>query len=85
MSDPYYDQSRLHRSRRNRNDLPPEAPSEGGAWVLGALLILILMALTWFSIAPLQNTHETAANRAPLAEVETTGRSDRTSPQIPRQ
>jgi hypothetical protein len=86
MSDPHYDQSRLDRSRQFRNDLPPEAASEGtGALVLGALMILVLMALTWFSIAPQQNTHETAANRAPLTEIETTGRSDWTSPQIPHQ
>jgi hypothetical protein len=86
MSDPYYDQSRMDPSRQDRNDLPPEAASEEtGAWALGALLMLLLMALTWFSFAPLQNTHETAANRAPLTEVETSGRSDRTSPQIPRE
>jgi hypothetical protein len=85
MSDPNYDHSRLDRSSRYRNHLPPEPGSDGtGVWVTIALGIAALMMLAWFSIAPPQNTHETAANRAPLTEIETTGRSDRASPQIPR-
>jgi hypothetical protein len=85
MSDPYYDHSRFDRSSRYRGESPSEQGGDGtGVWVLVALGIVVVMALSWFSMAPLQNTHETAANRIPLTEIETTGRSDRASPQIPR-
>lgn len=83
MSDPRYDSPRYERS--HRDDMPLEAVGGGaGVWVMIALGIMITMALTWFSVAPLENTHETAANRPPLTEIETDGRADRSTPQEPR-
>ncbi len=43
--------------------------------LLVALGMLVAGSIVWFGIAPPQNTHETAATRAPVADIETTGRS----------
>jgi hypothetical protein len=83
MSDPRYGSPRFERSGRYRDDLSADDPDNGaGIWLMVVMGIAAAMALTWLSVAPLQNTHETAATGPAQTQLETTGQADRASPLI---
>ena len=79
MSDPRYGSPRYERNRPETDLSRDVGDNDPTIWTLVILGFLTTMALTWFAVTPPQSTHETAANRA----IETTGLSDRTSPQTP--